>query len=125
MDFDGCGAQGMDAELACSSPLQCLSKHYTLVGALVLMVGVPLLWGSVTLMMVGGDEKILNAFMIGLFTDVFGLMMMGIVMALTIATALVRGKPEMVASVYNLWLAGLLIISLSGPMVVVAQMVLG
>ena len=115
----------MNAELTYPSPSQGLSKHYALVGALVLMAGVPLLWGAVTLMMVGGDEKLLNAFVIGLFTNVTGLMMMGIFMALTIATALVRGKPEMVASIYNLWLVGLLIISLSGPMVVVAQMVLG
>ena len=111
----------MNTETARATLTENVCEHYLWVGAFVLVVGMSLLWGTIYSML-GGQEALANAFLCGLLTNIVGLVMMVVMMALFLASARVRNDVEVLSSVYGLWLVGLILISLTGPVVTATGM---
>ena len=111
----------MNTETARAALTESVCEHHLWVGAFVLVVGMSLLWGTIYSML-SGQEALANAFLFGLLTNIVGLVMMVVMMALFLASARVRNDVEVLSSVYGLWLVGLILISLTGPVVTATGM---
>lgn len=116
--------KGMNTEELHVSPSRVVFEHHYWVGPFVLAVMTVLQCG-VLYFMFNGQEQMANYFMCGMLSNIAGLIVMVVVMAIILARTVMRNDLEELRSAYTLWLVGLAVVSMCGPMLVVAQMVLG
>ena len=113
----------MNTEEIHVSPSRVVFEHYHWIGLFVLAVMMALQCG-VLYFVINGQERMANYFMCGMLANIAGLNVLVVVMAMILARTVMRGDMEELRSTYTLWLVGLAVVSMCGPIVIVMAIML-